>query len=127
MDSPFGSTAESDPNVRPIPNSMGSFSGGESRYGGARGTGKKEGKYFTVITALIPYRQQLEEYISSLGPSGYDFQRDSPNYVNWKLQRNPRGTRCQTTLEDDWPLRQDAVVGAGVGARPLGRACVGVT
>ncbi len=62
--------------------------GGAERGPRGRGMGEKKGKYFVVVTALIPYRKQLEEYNECLANSnGYDPARDMPNYDNWILER----------------------------------------
>jgi hypothetical protein len=51
-------------------------------------SGSTKGKYFTSILALVPYKQQLEEYNNRLKNTlGYEPSRDQPKYVDWWLQR----------------------------------------
>ena len=75
---------------RTIPSGFsGSAASNRSGYGdaGAAG-GETVGKFFVVVTGLVPYRQQLESYLTSLADSsGYDPQRDMPYYDNWFLER----------------------------------------
>ncbi|MEM7312947.1 MAG: hypothetical protein AAF497_07325, partial [Planctomycetota bacterium] len=47
------------------------------------------GAYFNVVTAVVPYRDQLEEYQRNLALSvGYNPERDQPIYHNWILERS---------------------------------------
>jgi hypothetical protein len=60
----------------------------QSEGGGGMGTGQYEGIYFVAVTALVPFREQLKAYQSSLMHApGYDPRRDTPRYVNWTLER----------------------------------------
>ncbi len=95
-DDPFGNAAPQPPrggerggsgeelaeNERPLPSSASGERGARSR------GGKAEGKFFVVVTGLIPYRKQLQQYKKCLADSSsYDSSRDVPNYANFKLER----------------------------------------
>ncbi len=63
---------------------------GSGMVGDRRGRGgETEGIYFASVTALVPVRQQLENYQSNLANSrGQDESRDVPIYTNWILERS---------------------------------------
>ena len=95
VNNPYGNevrTADAvdDPDTRPIPQTGNTnIASRESPGRGGSMGGTKQGKYFVAVTALIPYRQQLQEFNDHLGNSrGYDPSRDMPNYFNWILYRS---------------------------------------
>ncbi len=87
---------------RPIPTEMGGVTSraGRDGYGGGGAVdGETVGKFFVVVTGLVPYRQQLQNYLDAFGDSsGYEPGRDMPHYDNWMLER----TEVNQGQPDQW-------------------------
>ncbi|HEY6565371.1 MAG TPA: hypothetical protein VIY86_12790 [Pirellulaceae bacterium] len=91
---PFGSgqnpsfnqtNPDGEDNGRPIPTEF------MTRMDGGRGGSNEngvQGTYFVAVTALIPYRKQVEEYLRRFqNADDFNPQRDLPLYINWTLER----------------------------------------
>ncbi|UUO05895.1 hypothetical protein M4951_21320 [Blastopirellula sp. J2-11] len=62
----------------------------QKRFGPARATAgtRIEGKHFVVITGLIPFEKQWDEFDAALlDAAGYDPQRDVPKYIGFGVRR----------------------------------------
>ena len=80
---------------RSIPNGYGGSSarGRDGLRGAGTGNENVEGTYFVVVTGLIPYRQQYQEFFNCFKTAdAFNPNRDIPRYVNWSLQRAPAVT-----------------------------------
>ncbi|MFI4874712.1 MAG: hypothetical protein ACIALR_05220 [Blastopirellula sp. JB062] len=65
----------------------------QKRFGPARATAgtRIEGKHFVVITGLIPYEKQWDEFDAALlDAAGYDPSRDVPKYIGFGVRRREK-------------------------------------
>lgn len=96
MPTPDGTGADGKkPDGRPIPDLMmmnapvapGRDSGYARPGMGSTGT-NYSGRYFVSVTGLVPYRQQIVEYLDRFrNADNFDPSRDLPNLMTWRLQR----------------------------------------
>jgi hypothetical protein len=84
----------SSPDTRPIPESMVQSSGERGSF--ASGSGRYEGRFFVVITGLVPYKAQFAAYEAAFKDAvGYNIERDIPNYGGLQVERAEVGPNGQ--------------------------------
>ncbi|MDR1492272.1 MAG: hypothetical protein LBT05_06090 [Planctomycetaceae bacterium] len=69
---------------------MGGF-GGATMSGTGTTTGNILVKRWVMVTGLIPYKQQLEEYVAKYSNAMYSQIDDMPTYIYFEIQRNEIG------------------------------------